>query len=146
MIFGFRRGARRHQVGGAGAGAAQAYSDRQALSWNIELEKFLRPGSPRRPDGAYCQARLVKRILKLIRAFLSALPWRAGLVKPDLGGPAAGRPALASVVEPDLDVLDRAGETRPPLRTLADAAIFYVRASCGDRDGCIEKPLANASS
>jgi RNA-directed DNA polymerase len=114
--FGFRPGRSAHQA----VERAQAYiASGHAVVVDIDLEKFFDRVNHDILMGLIAKRVADKRLLKLIRAFLNADVMEGGLVRPDGGGHAARRSALAAVVEPDVG---RAGqgtrETRPSLRAL----------------------------
>ena len=84
---------------------------------DIDLEKFFDRVNHDILMGLVAKRVADRRILKLIRGFLTAGVLADGLVGPTERGNAAGRAALAAIVEPDAGRAGQGtGATRPPLR------------------------------
>ena len=116
---------------------AQAYIA-EGYAWvvDIDLEKFFDRVNHDILMGLVAKRVADKRILKLIRGFLTAgvLAGRAG--RPDGGGHAARRAALAPAVEPDAGRAGQgAGDARPSVRALC-RRLQHLRAQpAGRRTG-----------
>ncbi len=97
--------------------------------------EVLRPGQPRHPDGVGGQAGNDKRILKLIRGFLTAGVLADGLVSPIEEGTPQGGPLSPLLSNLMLDVLDKELEKRGHrFVRYADDCNIYVRSQrAGER-------------
>jgi RNA-directed DNA polymerase len=81
---------------------AQAYiASGYAVVVDIDLEKFFDRVNHGILMGLVAKRVADKRILKLVRGFLTAGVLEGGLVSPTEEGHAARRPALTAIVEPD---------------------------------------------
>lgn len=124
--FAFRPGRSAHQA----VEKAQRYITEGDLTWvvDIDLEKFFDQVNHDRLMAGIAQREGDKRLLKLIRAFLSAGVMEDGLLKPtDEGTPQGGplSPLLSNLV---LDELDRELERRGHCFVrYADDCNIYVR-------------------
>ena len=131
--FGFRPGRSAHQA----VERAQEYiASGHGFVVDIDLEKFFDRVNHDILMGLVAKRVTDKRILKLIRGFLTAgvLEGRAG--QPDGGRHAARRPALAAVVEPDAGRAGQGtGEARPSLRALRRRLQHLCAQSAGGRAG-----------
>ena len=131
--FGFRPGRSAHQA----VERAQAYiASGHGVVVDIDLEKFFDRVNHDILMGLVAKRVADKRILKLIRGFLTAgvLEGRAG--QPDGGGHAARRAALAAVVEPDAGRAGQGtGEARPSLRALRRRLQHLCAQPAGGRAG-----------
>ncbi|MGY3109170.1 RNA-directed DNA polymerase [Bradyrhizobium sp. LM6.9] len=114
--FGFRPKHSAHQA----VEQAQAYiASGHGFVVDIDLEKFFDRVNHDILMGLVAKRVADKRLLKLIRGFLTAGVLEGGSGQRDGGRYAARRPALAAVVEPDAGCAGQgAGEARPPLRAL----------------------------
>jgi len=103
---------------------------------DLDLEKFFGPGQPRQADAAVGRRIADKRMLKLIRAFLTAGVMENGLVGPvDEGTPQGGplSPLLSNLV---LDELDRgAGAAQTLLREVRGRLQHLRAAASGQGNG-----------
>jgi RNA-directed DNA polymerase len=140
--FGFRPKHSAHQA----VERAQAYiASGHAVVVDIDLEKFFDRVNHDILMGLVAKRIVDKRILKLIRGFLTAGVLEGRPCQPDGRGDAARWTALAPLVEPDAGrVGQRTGEARPSLRALRHDCNIYVRSQrAGERVMAgIEKFLA----
>jgi RNA-directed DNA polymerase len=130
--FGFRPGCRAHE---AVATAQQHIADGYRWVVDIDLEKFFDRVNHDRLMAAVAKRVQDKRLLKLIRAFLSAGVMEHGLVSPtDEGTPQGGplSPLLSNLV---LDELDRELEQRGHrfVRYADDCNIYVHSERAGQR-------------
>src|SRR5436190_3434114 len=132
MSFGFRPGRSAHQAGGQ----AQAYiATGQGFVVDIDLEKFFDRVNHDVLMGLIAKRVGDKRILKLIRAFLSAGVMEGGLVSPTEEGTPQGGPLSPLLSNLMLDVLDKELEKRGHrFVRYADDCNIYVRSQrAGER-------------
>ncbi len=130
--FGFRPGRSAHQA----VERAQAYiASGHAVVVDIDLEKFFDRVNHDILMGLVAKRVADKRLLKLIRAFLNAGVMRGRAGQSDGGRHAAGRPALAAVVEPDAGCAGQGtGERGHRFVRYADDCNIYVRSQkAGER-------------
>jgi len=142
MSFGFRPGRSAHQA----VEQAQAYiATGHGFVVDIDLEKFFDRVNHDVLMGLIAKRVADKRILKLIRAFLSAGVMEGGLVSPTEEGTPQGGPLSPLLSNLMLDVLDKELEKRGHrFVRYADDCNIYVRSQrAGERVMAgIEKLLA----
>jgi RNA-directed DNA polymerase len=131
--FGFRPKHSAHQA----VERAQAYiASGHAVVVDIDLEKFFDRLNHDILMGLVAKRIVDKRILKLIRGFLTAGVLEGRPCQPDGRGDAARWTALAPLVEPDAGrVGQRTGEARPSLRALRRRLQHLCAQSAGGRAG-----------
>src|SRR5262244_2735170 len=132
MSFGFRPGRSAHQA----VEQAQAYiATGHGFVVDIDLEKFFERVNHDVLMGLIAKRAADKRILKLIRAFLSAGVMEGGLVSPTEEGTPQGGPLSPLLSNLMLDVLDKELEKRGHrFVRYADDCNIYVRSQkAGER-------------
>jgi RNA-directed DNA polymerase len=132
MSFGFRPGRSAHQA----VGQAQAYiASGQAVVVDIDLEKFFDRVNHDILMGLVAKRVADKRLLKLIRGFLTAGVLEGGLVSPTEEGTPQGGPLSPLLSNLMLDMLDKELEKRGHrFVRYADDCNIYVRSQrAGER-------------
>jgi RNA-directed DNA polymerase len=132
MSFGFRPGRSAHQA----VAQAQAYiASRHAVVVDIDLEKFFDRVNHDILMGLVAKRVADKRLLKLIRGFLTAGVLEGGLVSPTEEGTPQGGPLSPLLSNLMLDVLDKELEKRGHrFVRYADDCNIYVRSrKAGER-------------
>src|SRR5499433_2714850 len=132
MSFGFRPGRSAHQA----VEQAQAYiATGHGFVVDIDLEKFFERVNHDVLMGLIAKRAADKRILKLIRAFLSAGVMEGGLVSPTEEGTPQGGPLSPLLSNLMLDVLDKELEKRGHcfVRYADDCNIYVCSRKAGER-------------
>ena len=132
--FGFRPGRSAHQA----VAQAQAYiaSGHDAVWWTLDLEKFFDRVNHDILMGLVAKRVADKRVLRLIRGFLTAGVLADGLVSPTEEGTPQGGPLSPLLSNLMLDVLDKELETaRPSLRALRRRLQHLCAQPAGRRAG-----------
>src|SRR6201981_3786860 len=132
MSFGFRPGRSAHQA----VEQAQAYiASGYAVVVDIDLEKFFDRVNHDLLMGLVAKRVADKRILKLIRGFLTAGVLEGGLVSPTEGGTPQGGPLSPLLSNLMLDVLDKELEKRGHrfVRYADDCNIYVCSRRAGQR-------------